>query len=76
MRALSLSRGWAQIAEVERFPTNYYEDGIDQLHATLQIRQRLAFEHWNGNTGFSFEDIVRLMVESRIGGTKSSNNQQ
>jgi hypothetical protein len=58
------------IPEVERFPSNYYEDGIDHLHVTLQIRQRLAFEHWKGNTGFSFEDIVNLMVESRVGSIK------
>ncbi len=58
------------IPEVERFPANYYEDGIDRLHLTLQIRQRLAFEHWKGNTGFSFEDIVHLMVESRVGSIK------
>jgi hypothetical protein len=58
------------IPEVERFPANYYEDGIDRLHVTLQIRQRLAFEHWKGNTGFSFEGIVNLMVESPVGSIK------
>jgi hypothetical protein len=58
------------IPEVERFPANYYEDGIDRLHLTLQIRQRLAFEHWKGNTGFSFVDIVRLMSESGVGSIK------
>ncbi len=58
------------LPEVERFPANYYEDGIDLLHATLQTRQRLAFEHWKGNTGFSFGDIVRLMLESRVGSNK------
>jgi hypothetical protein len=58
------------IPEVERFPANYYEDGIDLLRLTLQIRQRVAFEHWKGNTDFSFEDIVHLMIESRVGSIK------
>jgi len=58
------------VPEVERFPAHYYEDGINPLRLTLQVRQRLAFEHWKGNTGFSFQDIIRLMTESGASGIK------
>jgi hypothetical protein len=58
------------IPEVERFPANYYEYGIEQLHFLLQVRQRLTCEHWKRNTGFSFVDIVHLISESSVAGIK------
>jgi hypothetical protein len=56
------------IPEVERFPAHYYEDGIAQIQVTLQMRQRLALEHWKGNKALSLNDIIRLMTDSRVGG--------
>ncbi len=49
----------------ERFPTNFYEDGLEPLERTLLWRQRVAMEHWNGNTEFSFNDLVREMTGRR-----------
>ncbi len=44
---------------VEKFPTNFYEDGINQLELTFAFRTKLAIEHVKGNKNYSMLDIMR-----------------
>ncbi|MCP4113671.1 MAG: hypothetical protein GY749_50455 [Desulfobacteraceae bacterium] len=45
--------------EIEKFPLNYYEDGIAPLRMALITRQKVAFQHWQGNTGYTSTDAIR-----------------
>ena len=38
-----------KLPELERLPTNFYEDGIESLTQVLRLRQHLAMECWLGN---------------------------
>ena len=49
---------------VERIPTNYYESGISQLQGSLNLRQIVAFRHWNGETDITVHDIIEEAVRS------------
>jgi hypothetical protein len=42
----------------ERFPSNFYEDGIDALKFTFQGRKYVAMQHWNGNTEYTLGDYI------------------
>lgn len=44
--------------EMEKFPTNYYEDGIQSLETALTIRQTIALKHWYGDKNFTFFDLM------------------
>jgi hypothetical protein len=45
--------------EMEKFPSHYYEDGIESLRLKLLTAQRVAQQHWQGNTGYtSFNAIA------------------
>ena len=48
-----------KLPEIERFPVNYYEDGIDSLETALCMREIVALEHWKGNNKFSIFDLVK-----------------
>ena len=48
-----------QLPELERLPTNFYEDGIESLTHTLRLRQHLAMEHWTGNHDVTMFDLIR-----------------
>ena len=43
---------------VERFPAYLYEDGIEILKSTLQCRQYVAMQHWQGNKDYTLDDYV------------------
>ncbi len=45
--------------EIERLPTNFYEDGIEGLEASLRMRQAIAYQHWLGNTGYTYYDLIQ-----------------
>ncbi len=49
---------------VERIPTNYYESGISQLQGGLNLRQIVAYRHWNGETDITVHDIIEEAVRS------------
>jgi hypothetical protein len=51
------------LPEVEELRTNFYEDGIQGLEMSLQMRQIEAMEHWNGNKNFSQFDVMKTMLE-------------
>jgi len=50
---------------IEKFPVNYYSDGIVSLNAALNFRQTLAIEHFQGRDTKPFELTLRL-VKSKI----------
>ena len=43
---------------VERFPSYFYEDGIEILKSTLQSRQYVAMQHWKGNKDYTLSDYI------------------
>lgn len=48
--------------EIEKFPVNFYEDGISSFEAVLRVRQVIALQHWKGNTDYTFYDVLRTMI--------------
>jgi tetratricopeptide (TPR) repeat protein len=55
-------RAQAPVPAMERLPVHYYEEGIRAVEALLRIRQVLAMQHWQGNTSYTYQDIVRDML--------------
>lgn len=53
------------LPEVETFPVNYYEEGLNQMKLALFARQTVAFKRFEGDAGYSFEDYVRGLMKSR-----------
>lgn len=43
---------------IEKFPTHFYEDGINSVKLTLRLRQRLAHEHMLGNTSLNMHQLL------------------
>ncbi len=50
--------------EIERFPFNYYENGINSLKFALALRQKTAIEHWKGNTKYTAMDAIKDMLNA------------
>jgi hypothetical protein len=50
------------LAEVERFPIYYYEDGIEKIQTSLRMRQFIALQHWNGRTDYTFYDLSHEII--------------
>jgi hypothetical protein len=50
--------------EIEKFPSNYHEDGIDPLKFALAQRQKTAIEHWKGNTKYTAMDAIMDMLNT------------
>ncbi len=46
----------------ERFPSHFYEDGIEHLKSALQSRQYVAMEHWKGNKDYTLGDYIATIV--------------
>ena len=42
------------LAEVEKFPVHFYEDGISALEGRLVMRQTIALNHWHGNEDYTY----------------------
>jgi len=49
--------------EIEKFPANYYRDGIDSLRTSLITHQLVAFQHWKGNTNYNRMDVIKDMMK-------------
>ncbi len=52
------------LPEIERFPVHYYEEGIKSFTSRLKVRQLIAYQHWQGNTGYSMFDVMQQMTNS------------
>ncbi len=50
------------LPEVEKFPVHFYEEGIKSFETALKLRQMVAFEHWQGNTEFTFGDMMQKII--------------
>jgi hypothetical protein len=55
-------RAQAPVSALERLPVHYYEDGIRAVEALLSIRQVRAMHHWQGNTSYTYQDMIREML--------------
>jgi hypothetical protein len=44
--------------ELETFPVYLYEDGIVQLEMQLNTSKTVAYQHWQGNTGYTAMDAI------------------
>ncbi|MCP4395748.1 MAG: hypothetical protein GY801_00345 [bacterium] len=53
--------------EMEKFPAQYYEDGMASLRLKLRTQQAVAVKHWQGNTTYTsynvIQDILRQSQE-------------
>jgi hypothetical protein len=50
------------LPEIERFPTLYYEEGIGSLKLSLRVRHIIAYQHWLGNTQYSYYDLMQEIM--------------
>jgi tetratricopeptide (TPR) repeat protein len=55
-------RAQAPRPPMERLPVHYYEDGIRAVEALLSIRQVIAMHHWQGDTSYTYQDMIRDML--------------
>jgi hypothetical protein len=55
-------RAHAPVSALERLPVHYYEDGIRAVEALLSIRQVRAMHHWQDNTSYTYQDMIRDML--------------
>jgi hypothetical protein len=57
-----MDRAQAPVSALERLPVHYYEDGIRAVEALLSIRQVRAMHHWQGETSYTYQDMIRDML--------------
>jgi hypothetical protein len=55
-------RAQAPVPTMERLPLSFYEDGIGAVEALLSIRQVIAMHHWQGDTSYTYQDMIRDML--------------
>lgn len=54
----------APLPEVEEIPANFYEDGIEALEVSLNLRKLELLERWKGNKGASMLNIIQNLTRS------------
>lgn len=54
----------SKLPEVEELTLYFYEDGIQSIIITLEMRELEAVEHWQGNKNFSQFDILQELLEN------------
>ena len=59
----TLKAGEKPLDEIETFPTNYYEDGIKALRATLVFREVTATRHFLGDKRLSFNELMQPICD-------------
>src|SRR2546428_5811891 len=50
------------VPAMERFPLDYYEEGMRSIEALLAPHQVIAIHHWQGHTSYTYQDIIRDML--------------
>src|SRR5712692_9014493 len=50
------------VPAMERFPLDYYEEGMRSIEALLAPHQVIAMHHWQGHTDYTRHDLVRDML--------------
>ena len=58
------SRAKEPLPEIERFPVNYAEDGIDGFTLALRLRQMVAMQHWLGNPEYTLGDAIQSLAQT------------
>lgn len=49
------------LPEVEEMPANFYEDGLDALEVSLNLRKLELIERWQGNQQANMLDIIKKL---------------
>src|SRR6266702_1351914 len=55
-------RAHAPVSALERLPVHYYEDGLRAVEGLLGMRQVRAMHHWQGDTSYTYQDMIRDML--------------
>lgn len=50
--------------EVEEIETNFYEDGIEGLEMSLNVKYIVALEHWKGNKNITQLNIIQNIMKN------------
>jgi hypothetical protein len=50
------------VPAMERFPLDYYEEGMRSIEALLAPHQVIAMHHWQGHTNYTRHDLMRDML--------------
>jgi tetratricopeptide (TPR) repeat protein len=50
------------VPAMERFPLDYYEEGMRSIEALLAPHQVIAMHHWQGHTNYTRHDLIRDML--------------
>ncbi|MBA3238843.1 MAG: hypothetical protein H0T62_10940 [Parachlamydiaceae bacterium] len=58
--------GEKPLDEIETLPTNYYEDGIESLRATLVFREVKAIRHFLGDPRLSFNELIQPICDEML----------
>ncbi len=53
------------LPDIERMPLYFYTDGIASIQSKLLLRQRVAWEHFNGNTSFTIFDAIKGAIHGK-----------
>lgn len=56
----------APLTEVEEIPAHFYEDGLEPLKLSLQLRQLELIEIWKGNKDANLLNIIQKLVQSDL----------
>jgi hypothetical protein len=50
------------VPAMERFPLDYDDEGIRAVEALLAPHTVIAMHHWQGNTSYTYQDMIREML--------------
>jgi hypothetical protein len=53
------------LADIERIPVHYYEDGIGGFQLALRTRQIVAMQHWQGNTSYTLMNAIQSITRAK-----------
>ena len=54
------------VPAMERFPLEYYDEGIQSVKARLVPHQVIAMRHWRGDTDFTRYDMMRDILRKGV----------
>ncbi len=50
---------------IERLPLYFYKEGIHSVKSKLLLRQRVAWEHFNGNTAYNLFTAIQDLIQGK-----------
>lgn len=53
------------LPDIERMPLYFYKDGIASIQSKLLMRQRVAWEHFNGNMGYNLFTAIQDSIQGK-----------